>query len=213
MKRLMMAALALAFGVAGTSACATKGYVKNQVGQVSTKVDSLSQALEATQERTRQNEAKISEVDQRAIDKGDGRLPRLLRVDEMAERRLRRDDLRTRRLDPGVAAGVITVMVSVDDVADRLIRHRFEHRQDIGGVLLELVVDQHHAFARDERCRVARHERIVDDEQIVLDLDQIQSRRLIPELLAVHIRHDQQQQDSGSRRDACCHANDLRTAL
>ncbi len=66
MKRLSMAAVVLAFGVAGTSACATKGYVKNQVGQVSTKVDSLSQALEATQERTRQNEAKIAEVDKKA---------------------------------------------------------------------------------------------------------------------------------------------------
>jgi outer membrane protein OmpA-like peptidoglycan-associated protein len=62
----MMAAVVLAFSVAGTTACATKGYVKNQVGQVSTKVDSLSQSLEATQERTRQNEAKIAEVDQKA---------------------------------------------------------------------------------------------------------------------------------------------------
>jgi len=61
-----MAAVVLAFGVSGTTACATKGYVKNQVGQVSTKVDSLSQSLEATQERTRQNEAKIAEVDQKA---------------------------------------------------------------------------------------------------------------------------------------------------
>ncbi|HXT70932.1 MAG TPA: OmpA family protein [Vicinamibacterales bacterium] len=66
MKRLLMAAVVLAFGVSGTTACATKGYVKNQVGQVSTKVDSLSQSLEATQERTRQNEAKIAEVDQKA---------------------------------------------------------------------------------------------------------------------------------------------------
>jgi outer membrane protein OmpA-like peptidoglycan-associated protein len=62
----MIAAVVMAFGVAGTTACATKGYVKNQVGQVSTKVDTLSQTLEQTQERTRQNEAKISEVDQRA---------------------------------------------------------------------------------------------------------------------------------------------------
>jgi len=66
MKKLMMAAVVVAFSVAGTTACATKGYVKNQVGQVSTKVDTLSQSLEATQERTRQNEAKIAEVDQRA---------------------------------------------------------------------------------------------------------------------------------------------------
>ena len=66
MKRLLMAAVVVAFGVTGTTACATKGYVKNQVGQVSTKVDTLSQSLEATQERTRQNEAKIAEVDQKA---------------------------------------------------------------------------------------------------------------------------------------------------
>ena len=66
MKRLLMAAVVVAFGVTGSTACATKGYVRNQVGQVSTKVDTLSQSLEATQERTRQNEAKIAEVDQRA---------------------------------------------------------------------------------------------------------------------------------------------------
>ena len=66
MKRLLMAAVVVAFGVTGSTACATKGYVKNQVGQVSTKVDTLSQSLEATQERTRQNEAKIAEVDQKA---------------------------------------------------------------------------------------------------------------------------------------------------
>src|SRR4249920_3045803 len=50
----------------GTTACATKGYVKTQVGGVNNKVDTLSQSLEATQERTRQNEAKIGEVDERA---------------------------------------------------------------------------------------------------------------------------------------------------
>ena len=66
MRRLITATAIVAFGLAGTSACATKGYVKNQVGQVSTKVDTLSQSLEATQERTRQNEAKIAEVDQKA---------------------------------------------------------------------------------------------------------------------------------------------------
>jgi outer membrane protein OmpA-like peptidoglycan-associated protein len=56
----------LAFAAAGSSACATKGYVRNQVGQVSSKVDTLSQALEQTQERTRQNETRIGEVDTKA---------------------------------------------------------------------------------------------------------------------------------------------------
>jgi outer membrane protein OmpA-like peptidoglycan-associated protein len=66
MRKLLMAAVVVAFGVTGSTACASRGYVRNQVGQVSTKVDTLSQSLEATQERTRQNEAKIAEVDQRA---------------------------------------------------------------------------------------------------------------------------------------------------
>jgi outer membrane protein OmpA-like peptidoglycan-associated protein len=56
----------LTLAVAGSTACATKGLVKDEVGKVNTKVDSLSQSLEQTQERTRQNEAKISNVDQKA---------------------------------------------------------------------------------------------------------------------------------------------------
>jgi outer membrane protein OmpA-like peptidoglycan-associated protein len=59
-----MALFGLAAG--GSTACATKGYVKTQVAQVNTKVDSLSQSLEETQERTRQNEGKINDVDQKA---------------------------------------------------------------------------------------------------------------------------------------------------
>jgi outer membrane protein OmpA-like peptidoglycan-associated protein len=50
----------------GTTACATKKFVRTSVGEVNDKVDSLGKSVEATQERTRQNEAKISDVDQRA---------------------------------------------------------------------------------------------------------------------------------------------------
>jgi outer membrane protein OmpA-like peptidoglycan-associated protein len=56
----------LAFAVGGSAACATKGYVNRQVGQVSGKVDTLSTSLEETQERTRKNEERIGEVDTRA---------------------------------------------------------------------------------------------------------------------------------------------------
>ncbi len=52
--------------VGGSTACATKKFVRQSVGEVNTKVDSLGRSVEATQERTRQNEAKISEVDQKA---------------------------------------------------------------------------------------------------------------------------------------------------
>jgi peptidoglycan-associated lipoprotein len=65
MRKSLIVISVLAFGAA-TSACATKGYVKNQVGQVSAKVDTLSQSLEETQERTKQNETRIGEVDTRA---------------------------------------------------------------------------------------------------------------------------------------------------
>jgi outer membrane protein OmpA-like peptidoglycan-associated protein len=58
------------FAVGGSTACATKGFVKTQVGQVNTKVDSLSQSLEETQERTRKNEGRINDVDQKAAAAG-----------------------------------------------------------------------------------------------------------------------------------------------
>ena len=66
MRRVIVAVMALAFTAAGTTACATKGYVNKQVGSVSGKVDTVSQSLEQTQERTKQNEARIGEVDVKA---------------------------------------------------------------------------------------------------------------------------------------------------
>jgi outer membrane protein OmpA-like peptidoglycan-associated protein len=62
----MIAVAALALVAGGSTACATKKYVTTQVGQVSGKVDSLGKSLEDTQQRTKQNEARISEVDQKA---------------------------------------------------------------------------------------------------------------------------------------------------
>jgi len=66
MRQVMVAVAALALVAGGSTACATKKFVTNQVGQVSTKVDSLSKSLEETQERTKRNEARIGEVDQAA---------------------------------------------------------------------------------------------------------------------------------------------------
>ena len=65
MRRLSLVSALAALAVAGSSACASKGFVKNEVSHVSTKVDSLSQSLEETQERTKKNEAKITEVDKK----------------------------------------------------------------------------------------------------------------------------------------------------
>jgi peptidoglycan-associated lipoprotein len=66
MKKLVLAVPVLALALGGTTACATKKMVKTQVGEVNGKVETLSKSLEETQERTRANEGKITEVDQKA---------------------------------------------------------------------------------------------------------------------------------------------------
>ena len=65
MKRLVTAVAISALALGG-SACATKKMVKQRVGEVNDKVDTLSKSVEENQERTKSNEAKISDVDQRA---------------------------------------------------------------------------------------------------------------------------------------------------
>ena len=50
----------------GSGACATKKMVRTSVGEVNAKVDSQGRAIEETQERTRQNEGTIAQVDQKA---------------------------------------------------------------------------------------------------------------------------------------------------
>jgi peptidoglycan-associated lipoprotein len=52
--------------ISGSTACATKKFVRTSVGEVNEKVDSLGRSVEETQERTRKNEGRISEVDQKA---------------------------------------------------------------------------------------------------------------------------------------------------
>ena len=65
MRKLMLVVPIVMLGV-GSTACATKKFVRGEVTQVNTKVDGLSTSLEETQERTRQNEARIGEVDSKA---------------------------------------------------------------------------------------------------------------------------------------------------
>jgi outer membrane protein OmpA-like peptidoglycan-associated protein len=58
--------MAIVAAGAGSTACATKKYVNTRVDDVNTKVTTLSESIEETQERTRQNEQRIGEVDQKA---------------------------------------------------------------------------------------------------------------------------------------------------
>jgi peptidoglycan-associated lipoprotein len=66
MRRFIVTCSVAALALGGTTACATKKYVKQNVGEVNDKVNTLSQSLEETQQRTKANEAKIGEVDQKA---------------------------------------------------------------------------------------------------------------------------------------------------
>jgi peptidoglycan-associated lipoprotein len=66
LRKMLLAVPVAALVAGGTTACATKNFVRTSVGEVNEKVDSLGQSLEETQERTRQNEGRISEVDQKA---------------------------------------------------------------------------------------------------------------------------------------------------
>ena len=52
--------------VGGSTACATKKFVRTEVGTVNSKVDTLSGTVEQTQSRIQQDEARIGQVDQKA---------------------------------------------------------------------------------------------------------------------------------------------------
>jgi len=65
-RNLFVAIPIAALAVGGSTACATKKFVRTSVGEVNDKVDSVGRSLEETQERTRQNETKIGEVDSKA---------------------------------------------------------------------------------------------------------------------------------------------------
>jgi len=66
MSKTLIAASLLSLAVAMTPACATKKYVRTEVGTVNSKVDTLSGTLEQTQGRIQQDEARIGQVDQKA---------------------------------------------------------------------------------------------------------------------------------------------------
>ena len=66
MRKFVIAVPIVALALGSSTACATKKFVRGEVTQVNDKVDTLSRSVEENQERTRANEARIGEVDQRA---------------------------------------------------------------------------------------------------------------------------------------------------
>jgi outer membrane protein OmpA-like peptidoglycan-associated protein len=67
MRKVLVAAPILALAISG---CATKKFVRTEVGTVNDKVETLSKSVEENQERTRQNEGRIGEVDAKAAAAG-----------------------------------------------------------------------------------------------------------------------------------------------
>jgi peptidoglycan-associated lipoprotein len=65
MKRFLMVVPAVALVLGSTTACATKKFVRTEVGAVNDKVGTLSQQLEQNEQRTKENETKIAAVDDR----------------------------------------------------------------------------------------------------------------------------------------------------
>ena len=66
MRQALRAGFVLCVIAMAASACATKGFVRESVGGVNEKVETLGQSIEATQEQTKQNAARIEQVDQKA---------------------------------------------------------------------------------------------------------------------------------------------------
>jgi peptidoglycan-associated lipoprotein len=66
MRKSLIVASLLSLTVAMAPACATKKYVRTEVGGVNSKVDTLSGTVEQTQGRIQQDEARIGQVDQKA---------------------------------------------------------------------------------------------------------------------------------------------------
>ena len=66
LRKFFLAVPVLALAVGGSTACATKKFVRTSVGEVNEKVDSQGRTLEETQERVRKNEGRLSEVDSKA---------------------------------------------------------------------------------------------------------------------------------------------------
>jgi peptidoglycan-associated lipoprotein len=67
MKKLVIVVAVAAIAAASSVGCASKGFVRDRVGQVNDKVESVSKSLEETQERTRKNEAAIAEANQKIV--------------------------------------------------------------------------------------------------------------------------------------------------
>jgi outer membrane protein OmpA-like peptidoglycan-associated protein len=70
MRQILITVMTLSVAAGAGSACATKKFVRTEVDTVNGKVETLGQSLEATQQQTRDNAGRITQVDQKADQAG-----------------------------------------------------------------------------------------------------------------------------------------------
>jgi len=66
MRPILMPLVAVSVAAVALSGCATKKYVGREVGEINQKVDTLNGEMEKTQERVRNSETRIDDVDKQA---------------------------------------------------------------------------------------------------------------------------------------------------
>jgi outer membrane protein OmpA-like peptidoglycan-associated protein len=66
MKKFLLVLPIATLVIGSSTACATKKFVRTEVGGVNDKVTNLSSQLEANEQRTKENETKITQVDEKA---------------------------------------------------------------------------------------------------------------------------------------------------
>jgi peptidoglycan-associated lipoprotein len=113
MHRWVMVVPVVAIALGGTTACATKKFVRGQVGEVDTKVETLSGTLEQNQERTRQNEARIGEVDQKA-EAANRSASEAAAAARAADARITEESTRTTRIDTAMKRLIYEVTLTED---------------------------------------------------------------------------------------------------
>jgi peptidoglycan-associated lipoprotein len=106
MRKNLINASLLALVVAVAPACATKNFVRTEVGAVNGKVDTLTGTVEETQERTRRNEERIGTVDTKAEAAGKSAAEARTAADQAASA--------ARAVDTRLTSSVATVNTRID---------------------------------------------------------------------------------------------------
>jgi outer membrane protein OmpA-like peptidoglycan-associated protein len=122
MGKLSAVAIIAVVTVAGSPACATKKYVQTSVSDLSGKVASLTDAVETTQEQTRNNNARIKEVDtaaqaaQQTAQQADKAADQALNLAKAADKVAKFADAKADVIDQANRKVIYEVVLSADDV-------------------------------------------------------------------------------------------------